>query len=172
MLARIKNQTRSQRIKRKARRNLSSKFSREKDNYVVDTSAIIHRFLPGLIKKGLSGRIIIPNAVMAELESQANKGFEWGFIGLDEVVNLHNLKEKYKITIFFEGIRPQENHIKYAKSGEIDALIREIARENNATLITSDLVQAKSAQAYNIPVIFLRPKLEKPKKRRFWPFGK
>ena len=163
-------QTRSQEIKSKARRTLTKKFDKKKKNYVTDTSAVINRFLPKLIEKGLQGRIIIPDAVVAELENLANKGNEAGFIGLDEIAALHKIKKKYKISVNFEGPRPEIKHIKYAKSGEIDALIRGIASKNKATLITADLVQAKSAQAYNIEVLFLRPYVPEKKKRKFFSF--
>jgi len=162
----FRKRTRSQEIKTRARRSLNGKISRQKRIYVVDTSAIINKFLPRLIKKGLSGRIIIPNAVMAELENLANKGQEEGFIGLEEIAKLHHYKQT---RLLFLGSRPGEMQIKYAKSGEIDALIREIARKNKAILITADLVQAKSSQAYGLQVIFLRPKIIKKKKRfLFW----
>lgn len=151
-------------IKERARRNLNKNFDKREKNYVVDTSVIINRFMPRLIEKGLSGRLIIPNAVIAELENLANKGNEAGFIGLDEVASLHNLKKKYKISIIFEGPRPEMKHIRFAKSGEIDALIRGIAFKSKATLITADLVQAKSAQAYGLSVLFLRPKVVEVKK--------
>jgi len=164
--------TRSQEIKNRARRSLTKNFNKNKETYVVDTSAIINKFLPKLFEKGLNGKIIIPNAVMAELENLANKGNEAGFIGLDEIVNLHNLKKKHKIFIKFEGSRPDIKHIKFAKSGEIDALIRELAFKNKAILITADLVQAKSAQAYGLRVIFLRVKFIKKKKRWFSFFRK
>ena len=156
----------SQQVKTKARRTLSSQFSKEKKSYVLDTSAIINKFLPKLISRGLRGKIIVPNAVMAELENLANKGREEGFRGLDEVARLHNLKKKYPIDVYFYGLRPTEQQIKFAKSGEIDALIREIAMKTHSTLVTSDLVQAKSAQAYNLQVIYLKPK--EKRKRGFW----
>jgi len=162
--------TNSQRIKNKARKTLSKNFSKKKLNYVVDTSAIINKFLPGLIGKGLQGKIIIPDAVIAELENLANKGNEAGFIGLDEITSLHHLKKNNQISIQFIGPRPDIKHIKYAKSGEIDALIRNIAFKNHATLITADLIQAKSAQAYGIDVLFLRPKIIPKKKRSFFSF--
>ncbi|MBI2448822.1 hypothetical protein HYV49_00830 [Candidatus Pacearchaeota archaeon] len=123
--------SRSQQIKTKARKTLSSGFSTQKNNYVVDTSAIINKTLKSLIKRGLQGKIIIPHAVMAELESLANKGREEGFIGLEEITQLHHIKE---IRINFDGIRPTEHHIKYAKSGEIDALIRQSAIKNKVLL--------------------------------------
>jgi ATPase len=157
-------------IKRKARYSLSNKFSKQKKTYVIDTSAIINKFLPKLVSKGLSGKIIIPHAVMAELENMANKGREEGFIGLEEVARFHKLKKQFPVQIYFYGNRPNEMQIKFAKSGEIDALIREVAQRNNAALITADLVQAKTSQAYGLEVIFLRVKIpEMPKKRfLFW----
>ena len=159
-----KKKTISQRIKSRARRGLTGKITKQKKNYVVDTSAIINKFLPKLIRRGLRGKLIIPNAVMAELENLANKGKEEGFTGLEEITKLHRQKG---VKIYFEGTRPSEKQIRYAKSGEIDALIRDIARKSRAILITADLVQAKSSQAYGIPVIFLRPRIRKKKKRFF-----
>lgn len=155
-------------IKKNARRTLNSKFSKDKKNYVADTSAIISKFTSYLVKKGLQGKIIIPNAVIAELENLANKGREEGFKGLEEVAGFHKLKYQYPIQIFFQGLRPSEHQIRYAKSGEIDALIREIARKSKAVLITADLVQAKTAQAYNLQVIFLKPKEKKKRRFLFW----
>ncbi len=159
-----RKKTASQQVKQRARKSLKTKLTIQKKIYVVDTSAIINKFLPALIKKGLNGKIIIPNAVMAELENLANKGVEEGFLGLEEVANIHQYKQ---VKIHFQGLRPTEMQIKYAKSGEIDALVRSIAKQNNAVLITSDLVQAKSAQAYGIQVIFLRPKIKNIKKKGF-----
>ena len=159
-----KNKSRSQQIKSNARRNLNKKVEKLKKNYVIDTSAIVNQFIPKLLERGLKGKIIIPNAAIAELENLANKGNEAGFIGLDQVASLHELKKKYKISVSFAGIRPEIKHIRYAKSGEIDALIRGIAFKNKAILVTADLVQAKSAQAYGLEVIFLKPKVIQEKK--------
>ena len=162
-----KRKTVSQRIKSHARRSLNSNFSKDKKNYVTDTSAVINKFVSKLIKKGLQGKLIIPNAVMAELENLANKGQEAGFKGLDEVTGLHKLKHRHNIQVYFDGLRPNEMQIKFAKSGEIDAIIRETARRNKAVLITADLVLAKTAQAYGLEVLFLRPKFKHEKKSFF-----
>jgi len=162
-----KQKSRTQIIKDRARRNLNKTFEKRQKTYVTDTSAIINQFLPGLIERGLSGKLIVPNAVIAELENLANKGNEAGFIGLDQVANLHKLKKKFKIAVIFDGPRPEMKHIRFAKSGEIDALIRGLAFKHKATLITADLVQAKSAQAYGLNVLFLRPKPVEKKKKWF-----
>jgi predicted PilT family ATPase len=162
-----KKKSRTQEIKSKARRNLNRKVDGKRKNYVIDTSAVINKFLPRLFEKGLKGKLIIPNSVMAELENLANKGNEAGFIGLDQVANLHNLKKRYKFTLEFRGPRPEMKHIRFAKSGEIDALIRDMAFKDNATLVTADLVQAKSAQAYGLKVIFIKPRAV-PEKKKSW----
>ncbi|MEM4152970.1 MAG: PIN domain-containing protein [Candidatus Pacearchaeota archaeon] len=133
----------------------------KKQKYIVDTSVAAQKKLARLFKTKLSGEVLIPNAVIAELENLANKGNNAGFYGLEEIAKLHHLKSR--ITIKFIGLRPTEHQIKYAKSGEIDALIRELAYKYKATLITADLVQAKSALAYNIKVFFVRTK---PKVRK------
>ena len=44
------------------------------------------------------------------------------------------------------------DEIKFAKSGEIDSLIRELALREKATLMTADVVQSKVAEAKGIPV--------------------
>lgn len=162
----FKKKITSREIKKKARKTLTANISMQKKSYVIDTSAIINKFLPKLIKKGLQGKIIIPNAVISELENLANKGKEEGFIGLEEIAKLHIFKKHYPIKVAFYGLRPTEQQIKFAKCGEIDALIREMAKKTGSILITADLVQAKSAQAYEIPVVYLKLK-EKPKKRKF-----
>ncbi|MFH1249437.1 MAG: PIN domain-containing protein [archaeon] len=162
----------SEQIKRKARRGLNRQISTDIKTYVIDTNVAINQSIRKLIKRGLKGKFIIPNAVMAELENLANKGVEAGFIGLEEITMLHQLKKHHNFSVYFEGLRPNEHQIKFAKSGEIDALIREIARKNNATLITADLVQAKTAQAYNVPVLFIRKNEPKEKKKGFFIFGK
>ncbi|MBT6734961.1 ATPase, partial [Candidatus Woesearchaeota archaeon] len=87
--------------------------------YVPDTSVIIEKIVSNLIKeKKINGTIIIPNAVVAEIESQANKRRETGFLGLEELKKLQELKKQNKIDLQFIGNRPTVDQIKFAKSGE------------------------------------------------------
>jgi len=137
--------------------------------YLVDTSVIAQRKLYRLAKAKLSGMLLIPHAVIAELENLANHGNDVGFHGLEEIAKLHHIK---KIKIIFIGERPNQHQIKYARSGEIDALIRSLAVKNRATLITADKVQCKSAQAFNIPVIFIKTIAKKEKRKFSFPFFK
>ena len=128
-------------------------------SYVTDTSVIIEGIVSKEVKeKKLEGVIIIPNAVVAELEAQANKRKETGFLGLDELKKLQNLKKEKEIGLKFLGPRPTADQIRFAKSGEIDALVRQIAYDESATLITADIVQAESAKAYGLNVYFIEKK--------------
>jgi len=134
--------------------------------YLVDTSAIIHRKVSRLAKHNqIKGLILIPNAAIAELENLANKGQDVGIKGLEEIASLHKFKH---LKLKFVGPRPSEHHIKYAKSGEIDALIRSLAETYRATLITADIVQSKSAAAYGIRVLFHKVRFKQPKKKFFF----
>lgn len=133
-------------------------------NYVVDTSVIIEKIVSKLVKKKeIEGTIIVPNAVVAELEAQANRGLEIGLIGLEELEELQNLNKENLIELKFIGARPTPSQIAYAKAGEIDALIREIAFNENATLITADKVQRQSAKVFGIEVMFIETKAPKAK---------
>ncbi len=129
--------------------------------YVVDTSAVIKKAVTDLLKNNkIDGTLIIPNAVLSELENQANRGLEVGFIGLEEIQEIRKSK---KLKLEFLGERPNETQIKFAKSGEIDALIRDIAFKEKAILITADKVQCESAKAVGLEVIFLEREEAKEK---------
>jgi len=132
--------------------------------YVPDTSVIIEGVVSKLIEKHeLKGTVVIPNAVVAEIESQANKKREVGYLGLEELKRLQELKKENKVDLRFVGDRPTVDQIKYAKSGEIDALIRKIAYEESAILITADFVQSESAKVYGLKVHFIEQKTPKSK---------
>ncbi|MCS7119524.1 MAG: PINc/VapC family ATPase [Archaeoglobaceae archaeon] len=137
---------------------------------VVDTSVIISGRISEFLEKKDVEEIIIPEAVIAELEAQANFGRLSGFKGLSEIEKILNLEKKKKIKVEFTGKRPGIEEMKLAKSGEIDNMIREIARERNAILITSDRVQNMVAKSKGIETIYLKPKVVKPEETRIMSF--
>src|SRR3989344_648520 len=116
--------------------NIESK----KQKIVPDTSFLISGILTDLIEKGeiKEAEIIIPEFVVEELRAQASKGREIGFRGLEEIKKIRTVKG---ITIKKTGRRQTYEEIQLAKYGRIDALILDVARENNAALYTSDYVQ-------------------------------
>ncbi len=128
---------------------------------VPDTSVLIDGRITSMIKAGeyKGATIIVPEAVIAELEAQANNGREIGFSGLNELQQLCKMAEEKTIELKFSGIRPTLEQVKLASGGEIDAMIRGIAIENSARFITSDSVQAEVARAKGLDVIYLKPQV-------------
>ncbi len=129
---------------------------------VPDTSVIIDGRITELVKAGKLHKadIIIPIAVLAELEHQANEGKETGINGLNEIVELQKLAKDGKIYIHFHGRYPTKEEIEYNR---IDAIIRDIAEEVGATLFTSDKIQAQAAKAKGLSVYYI-PSIHEEKK--------
>ena len=128
---------------------------------VPDTSVVIDGRITALINSGeyKGATIIIPEAVIAELEAQANQGREIGFSGLTELQALCRLADEGVISLTFTGVRPSLEQVKLASGGEIDALIRNAAIEHEAQFITSDVVQAEVARAKGLDVVYLKPQI-------------
>ncbi|WP_283389801.1 PINc/VapC family ATPase [Methanobrevibacter woesei] len=130
----------------------------ELNTIVPDTSAVVE----GLISKIISENnldypeVIIPEAVVCELEHQANANRQEGINGLRELQKLQKAQNDGELAISFKGKRPTNYDIRYAKSGEIDAIIRDVAKSEFGTLITNDKVQCETAKAQGIPVYYVK----------------
>jgi ATPase len=124
---------------------------------VPDTSAIINGRIPEIIEKGDVAEVIIPHAALDELQAQASKGREVGHTGLSELKKLRALCEQKNIKLTFMGSRPDLDQIKLARSGRLDALIIDVARKENATLVTADYVQALVAEVQGLRVLYSAP---------------
>ena len=140
---------------------------------VPDTSAVIDGRITQMIRTGeyKDAIIIIPEAVVAELEAQANQGREIGFSGLTELQDLSRMAKEGSIQIMFVGERPTLDQVKLASGGEIDSLIRKVAIEHEAQFLTSDVVQAEVARAKGLDVTYLKPQirgLRTPRNRPFF----
>ncbi len=123
----------------------------------TDTCVIIDGRITELINDGKieNSELIIPEAVVAELEAQANKGREIGYLGIEELTKICDLSKKHNIKITYYGERPSMDAVLRAKTGEIDAIIRRVAKETNSILLTSDKIQYNLAKAQNIKSIYL-----------------
>ena len=124
---------------------------------IPDTSAIINQTISEQLKaKKISfTELLVHRALLSELENQANQGKDTGFLGFNELKLLKELSKKYKFKITYSGNSPSLQQIKMAKRGAIDELIRNLALDENGTLLTSDKVQAEVAQASDIKVIYV-----------------
>ena len=128
---------------------------------VADTSVIINGNLAQQLESGSirNSDLIIPQAVFDELQSQASNHKQQGFVGLEQIEKLHKLSEDSGVKILLKGSHPDINDIKFASSGRIDALIIDIAKQNDAILYTSDKVQHLVAKAEDVQTVFLKPKV-------------
>ena len=128
------------------------------EKLVPDTSVLIEGIVSSKIrKKELQvSQVIIHEAVLAELEHQANENKAIGYLGLDEIQRIKELAKDFELK--FAGQRPRPSEIKYASLGEIDSMIRQLAYDESATLMTSDKVQKKVADARGVSVIYIEPK--------------
>jgi len=122
---------------------------------VPDTSVVIDGRFSQYIRTHEIEEIVIPEAVVAEIEHQANVGKSSGDSGLRELVEIRNLCESNAIQLSFYGNRPSATDIHYAHEGAVDNIIRNVASDLDATLVTGDSVQAKVAQSKGISTVFL-----------------
>jgi len=126
---------------------------------VVDTSVIINGQLNAQIELGSiqNSEIIVPQAVLDDLQSQASQKKEQGFIGLEEIKKLKDLSSNFGLTITIKGAHPTTDDIRMAGIGRIDAIIEDLAKQNQATLYTSDKILHLVAQANGLESILLKP---------------
>ncbi|TFG23707.1 MAG: ATPase [Promethearchaeota archaeon] len=137
------------------------------DKFACDTSVIFNGQILALIEDGELGEypeIIIANIVVAEVEYRTNIQKEIGFFGLNVLKQLRRLHDENKIKLRIVGERPTREEIKMAPGGELDALIRESAQQNDAALITADRIQGDIAIFEGLEVLFAWEK--KPQKTK------
>lgn len=129
-------------------------MSEKQETIVLDTSVIIDGIISKMIENGelKECKIVIPTAALDELQAQASKHREPGFTGLEELKKVRKLCEEKGIAIEFTGDRPSLEDIQLARSGRIDAIIRDRARKVNGWLYTADYVQALVAEAEGVKV--------------------
>jgi ATPase len=127
---------------------------------VLDTSVVVDGWVSEQVESGeyKGYRIVIPNAVLAEIEHMANQKRDIGRLGMNELERLRALAENGAITLDFVGERPSSQQIRGSHSGELDALVRDVASKMNATLVTSDSVQAAVGHVIGLDVVVIEKK--------------
>ena len=124
---------------------------------VLDTSIIIDGKISKMIESGevKDCEVIIPLAALDELQAQASMNREPGFVGLAEIKKIRELCDGKGVTIRFVGERPSMDDIRLARHGRIDALIKDVAKQENGTLVTADYVQSLVAEAEGIKAMHI-----------------
>jgi len=138
-------------------------------NIVPDTSVVIDGRVSEQVEadadpdseaigEGFAGATVyVPEAVVGELEAQANDGRDSGWDGLAELQALADLADDGTVDVEYVGRRPAEIEQREAGEGKIDAIIRDLAETHDATLVTSDVVQSEVARAKGLDVVYLEP---------------
>ena len=135
------------------------------ETIIADTSAVIDGVLSHSIDSGRYSpssdllTIVIPEAVLAELENQSNSRLETGISGIDELLTLRKMDDDGKIRLQFAGNRPTFEQIKGAHLGEIDALIRKTALDTGGLFVTADKVQAVIGKTKGLHVDYVPPQV-------------
>jgi ATPase len=124
---------------------------------VPDTSAVVDGRVSERVEDGAyeGATVLVPEAVVGELESQANAGHDTGWDGLSELKRLAEYADDGVLSVEYVGRRPDATE----RDGEadLDAVIRDVAEDRGATLLTSDVVQAEVARAKGIDVEYVEP---------------
>ncbi|PSQ57554.1 ATPase [Halobacteriales archaeon SW_8_68_21] len=128
-------------------------------NVVPDTSAVVDGRVSERVADGTyeSVTVFVPEAVVGELESQANAGLESGWDGLSELKRLADHADGGTIELRYVGERASGDARSNAHEGDVDALIRDLAADHDATLLSSDVVQAEVARAKGLDVEYVEP---------------
>ncbi|MFW6448412.1 MAG: PINc/VapC family ATPase, partial [Halobacteriota archaeon] len=129
-------------------------------NVLPDTSVIVDGRVSEKIDDGTFAdvRVLVPEAVVAELEAQANEGLPSGWEGLKELQRLADLADDGRIELEYIGERPDAVARDTAAEGTVDAMIRSLAADRDALFFTSDVVQSEVARAKGIDVEYISPR--------------
>ncbi|MFB6091539.1 MAG: PINc/VapC family ATPase [Haloquadratum sp.] len=126
---------------------------------VPDTSAVVDGRVSERVESDGEIEVLVPEAVVGELESQANDGLDTGWEGLEELQRLAGYEDEGRVSVDYVGRRTKPSEATGAQEGDIDALIRDIAEEEGATLLTSDVVQSEVAKAKGLDVEYVEPRV-------------
>lgn len=128
--------------------------------YVLDTSALVEALASRWVAEGRlqeGSRLLIHRAAIAEVEHEANLNAPLGLAGLQELRRLRELADRGKVQLEYVGQRPPAEELRARELGHVDSLIRELAAERQAVLVTCDRVQAEIARAEGIAVELFEP---------------
>jgi ATPase len=132
---------------------------------VPDTSAVVDGRVSERVESAETATVVVPEVVVSELESQANDGRETGWDGLEELQQLASLADDGNVDVQYVSGEDAQNEMTNGSvasvrdgDADIDAIIRDVADVNNATLLTSDVVQSEVAKAKGIAVEYVEPR--------------
>jgi len=127
---------------------------RAEDVYMPDTSVFLDGSLKELILKGsLKGIVMIHTEIVRKFEEEARSGSAMGWLGIEELNYIGEAVSKLGVEdVRIEYISTQPKSV---RPNSVDELVREVARELGATLVTSDELSREVARAMGLNVLYL-----------------
>ena len=124
--------------------------------YIPDTTAISRGVVKRLVSKGLiRGKIVVHSLMVRYFEKLARDGHSLGHVGLEELRSLRELCDSLE-GVVIEYSREIPKGCRIIELEDVDDMIRELALEWNATLITSDNTQQKACLAMGVKVLHVK----------------
>ncbi|MEM1758024.1 MAG: PINc/VapC family ATPase [Acidilobaceae archaeon] len=120
--------------------------------YVVDLDSILDGSVRSIIEKSIvKGKILVHKAIIDYFSLEASSGRTLGFTGLEELKKILDYNGQYvEISVVDEERRPYKD----LDRSTVKSIIRDYAWKIGGILITSDKVQAATAQALGIRTLF------------------
>jgi len=126
--------------------------------YIPDVDAILRGAVRRLVKKNeIRGKILVHMLIIDYFERMAREGSSQGLVGLQELTMLREVISKNpKVDI--EYIRELPEGYRFKRDVDLNDVVRDLALELNAVLITPNPLRVQTAKALGIQVIFVKDK--------------
>jgi ATPase len=122
--------------------------------YVVDVDSIVDGSARAMIERGeVRGKIVILKPVVEYFSMEARAGRTIGYTGLEE---LRRLLELQRPDVEVSVVEDERRIVKDYDLHTVKSTVRDYAWRVGATIITSDSIQASTARALGIPVLYSR----------------
>jgi len=122
--------------------------------YVVDVDSIVDGSARAMIERGeVRGKIVVLKPVVEYFSMEARAGRTIGYTGLEE---LRRLLELQRPDVEVSVVEDERRTVKDYDLHTVKSTVRDYAWKVGATIITSDSIQASTARALGIPVLYSR----------------
>ncbi len=122
--------------------------------YVVDVDSVLDGSIRAMVERGeIRGKVVILKSLVEYFHREASSGRSLGYTGLEELRRLLELQNPdVEVSVVEDEKRSPKDYDVYV----VKTAIRDYAWRVGATLVTSDSVQASTAGALGLPVIYSR----------------
>jgi ATPase len=122
--------------------------------YVVDVDSVLDGSIRAMVERSeIRGKVVILKSLVEYFHKEASSGRSLGYTGLEELRRLLELQNPdVEVSVVEDEKRSPKDYDVYV----VKTAIRDYAWRVGATLVTSDSVQASTAGALGLPVIYSR----------------